>query len=115
MSTDAKTPFMIVVEFLNQNEGAMSVLLSLLSLAVAVVAVWISLRSARQQVNMQLFDERYQVYRRLISLMTICNVLTIESLTLKGQKMLWNSSGWNSRSEQSEKGKKFLKVQRLPL
>ena len=88
-----------LIELLNQNEGAMSAVLSALSLLVAIIAIWISISSANSQQRLQLFEERYKIYELFSSLVEKAELLSHPSLSYKGHLMMWNSTFFDSNEK----------------
>lgn len=95
-----------LIEFLNQNEGAMSAVLSALSLLVAIIAIYISISSTKSQQRLQLFEERYKIYELFSSLVEKAELLSHPSLSYKGHLMMWNSAFFYSNKKICTEGLK---------
>lgn len=79
-----------LIQFFNENAGAVSVLLSALSLLIAILAVWSTLYVVRKQTNLQLFEERYKIFSRFSILLSAMEIVSHKSLTPKGRLFYWN-------------------------
>ena len=57
-----------MIEWCNINEGFASVIISAISVIIAIVAIFISFLTARKQNKIVLFEKRFECYQRLMEL-----------------------------------------------
>lgn len=98
------------IQFLNENAGAASILLSVLSLLIAILAVWSTLYVVRKQTKLQLFEERYKIFSRFYTLLSAMEIVSSQAFTPKGHLLFWNIWGAafnKSESESSQLGKQI--------
>lgn len=99
-----------LIELLNHNQGFFSALLSVLSLIVSALAIWITVSTNKRQLNLQIFNERYEIYNRFYELLSLSMNIVHSSLTYKGKMIIWNTDFFGLYSENSKIGVELVKL-----
>lgn len=97
-----------IINFLNENAGAISGVVAVLALLVSIIAIFLSLATNRSQLRLSLFSERYTVYNRFAQLIDLVDILTDKSFTMKGKLYIWNVTFFGMKTDSSELGAKIL-------
>lgn len=102
-----------MVELLNNNEGVISAVLTLLSIGISVLAIIISIKSINNQQKMNLFNERYKVYSIFAQLFESSSVLASQKASTTFKVLAWDVTAFFFNQQSQKLGEMILDKQRL--